>query len=497
MRRLVAGLLNSLIRNSDRVRIGCLAQLVNVIAPIMTNTNGLYRQTIFYPYSWALQYARGAALQVLMEDAPKYEVKGMGPVSYLDVAGTVDTTDGTTALLVLNRDLVKPHQLEVNWEGKPAGRLLASFVLTGTDLKAANGFDSPQRVAPQAADRPVVTGNRIRNRSNLHAHTLYFSGEIRSSKEHCMKLFASAAMALFLLFSMSSSLYSGATKPVIQKTSFGTTPDGQPVDLYLLTNQKGMSVAITNYGGTIVTLKVPDRKGASADVVLEATTLLQPTRPESLISEQRSAATGNRIAHGKFSLDGNTYTLPKNDGDNTLHGGLIGFNKKVWKAVTVPSENASVLELTYLSVDGEEGFPGNLNVKVVFTLPQDKNELKIDYSATTDKDTVVNLTNHSYFNLAGEGTGDILGHELKLNAKHDTPVDATLIPTGEIPEIKNTPFDFLKPFTIGARIGDDNQQLKFGKGYDHNWVLDRKAGSMDLSVAAEAYEPKTEESSKC
>jgi alpha-N-arabinofuranosidase len=159
---LVGGLLNSLIRNSDRVRIGCLAQLVNVIAPIMTNTNGLYRQTIFYPYSWALQYARGAALQVLMEDAPKYEVKGMGPVSYLDVAGTVDTTDGTTALLVLNRDLVKPHQLEVNWEGKPAGRLLASFVLTGTDLKAANGFDSPQRVAPQAADRPVVTGNRIK-----------------------------------------------------------------------------------------------------------------------------------------------------------------------------------------------------------------------------------------------------------------------------------------------------------------------------------------------
>jgi aldose 1-epimerase len=305
-----------------------------------------------------------------------------------------------------------------------------------------------------------------------------------------MKLFASAAMALFLLFSTSSSLYSGATKPVIQKTSFGTTPDGQPVDLYLLTNQKGMSVAITNYGGTIVTLKVPDRKGASADVVLGYDSVAAYAAGKSYFGATIGRY-GNRIAHGKFSLDGNTYTLPKNDGDNTLHGGLIGFNKKVWKAVTVPSENASVLELTYLSVDGEEGFPGNLNVKVVFTLPQDKNELKIDYSATTDKDTVVNLTNHSYFNLAGEGTGDILGHELKLNAKHYTPVDATLIPTGEIPEIKNTPFDFLKPFTIGARIGDDNQQLKFGKGYDHNWVLDRKAGSMDLSVAAEAYEPKT------
>ena len=253
-----------------------------------------------------------------------------------------------------------------------------------------------------------------------------------------MKMFASAAMTFFLLLSMSSFLFSGATKPVIQKTSFDTTADGQPVDLYLLTNQKGMAVSITNYGGTVVSLKVPDRKGNSADVVLGYDTVADYAAGKSYFGATIGRY-GNRIAHGKFTLDGKTYTLPKNDGDNTLHGGTIGFNKRVWKAVVVPNENASVLELSYLSPDGEEGFPGNLTVKVVFTLPQDKNELKIDYTASTDKDTVVNLTNHSYFNLAGEGTGDILGHQLKLNAKHFTPVDATLIPTGEISKSRILP----------------------------------------------------------
>jgi alpha-L-arabinofuranosidase len=159
---LVGGLINSLLRNSDRVRVGCLAQLVNVIAPIMTNASGLYRQTIYYPYSWALQYARGVALEILVEDPPTYEVSGMGPVSSVDIAGTVDPASGSTALFILNRDLTKPHQLEINWEGKAANRLLASFVLTGTDLKAANGFDAPQKVAPQAADKPVINGNRMK-----------------------------------------------------------------------------------------------------------------------------------------------------------------------------------------------------------------------------------------------------------------------------------------------------------------------------------------------
>ncbi len=237
----------------------------------MTNSNGLYRQTIFYPYSWALQYARGASLQVLVEEPPTYDVSGVGPVSYVDVAGTFDPADGSAALFILNRDLTKPHQLEVNWEGKTADRLLASFVLTGTDLKATNGFAAPQKVAPQAADKPVVNGNRIKIEVPSALLFCISMGKLAALKESWMKFFASAAMVLLFLLSVNLFLYSGATKPVIQKTSFGTTPDGQPVDLYLLTNQKGMSVAITNYGGTVVNLKVPDRKGTSADVVLAMT----------------------------------------------------------------------------------------------------------------------------------------------------------------------------------------------------------------------------------
>jgi aldose 1-epimerase len=305
-----------------------------------------------------------------------------------------------------------------------------------------------------------------------------------------MKALSSIATALLFLVIMNSYLSKAATKPMIQKTSFGTSSDGQAVDLYTLTNSKGMTVTISNYGGTIVSLKVPDRKGNSADVVLGYDSVGGYAAGKSYFGATIGRY-GNRIAHGKFRLGSETYTLPKNDGDNTLHGGLLGFNKKVWKATVIPTDDASVLELAYLSRDGEEGFPGNLNSKVVFTLPSNRNELKIDYSASTDKDTVLNLTNHSYFNLAGEGSGDILDHQLKLNASHYTPVDATLIPTGEIPDVKNTPFDFLKSAAIGARINDDNQQLKFGKGYDHNWVLDRKAGSSGLEVAAEAYEPKT------
>ena len=173
---LVGGLLNSLIRNSDRVRVGCLAQLVNVIAPIMTNANGLYRQTIFYPYSWALQYAQGAALQVLLESPQTYEVQGVGPVSYLDVAGTYNKADGSTSLFVLNRNLSSAHQLEVNWEDKAAGRLLASFVLTGSDLKAANGFDAPQKVAPQAADKPVSSGNRTKIELPARSYSVFHWG---------------------------------------------------------------------------------------------------------------------------------------------------------------------------------------------------------------------------------------------------------------------------------------------------------------------------------
>ena len=277
-------------------------------------------------------------------------------------------------------------------------------------------------------------------------------------------------------------------KSTMKKQSFGKTSDGRPVDLYTLTNQKGMEVAITNFGGVVVSLKVPDRTGKFDDVVLGYDSL------DGYLTNKASLGAligryGNRIAHGKFTLNGQTYTLPKNDGDNTLHGGPEGFNKKLWTAKDVSSAKGQALELTYLSADGEEGFPGNLSAKVVYTL-NDQNELTIAYSATTDKDTVVNLTNHSYFNLAGQGTGDILSHELMIKGDHITAVDETLIPTGELRPVKGTPFDFTHATAIGARINQDDPQLKVGKGYDHNWVLNDH-GSRTPVLVAEAYEPKS------
>jgi aldose 1-epimerase len=272
-------------------------------------------------------------------------------------------------------------------------------------------------------------------------------------------------------------------KSKMQKQSFGKTEDGQQTDLYILTNKNGVEAAITNYGGTVVSLRVPDRNGKFDDVVLGYDNLDGYAAGKAYIG----ATVGryaNRIAHATFTLDGATYTLAKNDGDNHLHG---GFNKRVWTAKDVSSGAGPALELTYLSKDGEEGFPGNLSVKVVYTLT-DENELKIDYSATTDKDTVLNLTNHAYFNLAGQGNGDILQHQLMIKADRFTPIDATSIPTGELRSVKGTPFDFTNSTAIGARIDQDDQQLKMGKGYDHNWVLNNKtAGS--LFFAAQAYDP--------
>lgn len=271
----------------------------------------------------------------------------------------------------------------------------------------------------------------------------------------------------------------------MQKQSFGKTDDGQQVDLYILTNKHGMEAAISNYGGTVVTLEVPDRDGKLDDVVLGYDKLEDYAAGKAYFG----AIVGryaNRIAHAQFTLDGTTYTLAKNDGDNHLHG---GFNKRVWTAKDVSSSAGQALELTYLSKDGEEGFPGNLSVKVVYALT-DQNELKIDYSATTDKDTVLNLTNHCYFNLAGQGNGDILQHQLTIRADRFTPVDANLIPTGELRSVKGTPFDFTTATVIGARIDQDDQQLKLGRGYDHNWVLNGDA-SGSLTLAAQAYEPRS------
>lgn len=274
-------------------------------------------------------------------------------------------------------------------------------------------------------------------------------------------------------------------KPAIKKQAFGITASGEPVELYTLTNVNGLEARIMTYGGTVVSLKVPDRHGKLGDIVLGYETLDGYLKNSpyfgSIIGRY-----GNRIGKAAFSLNGKQYSLPRNDGENTLHGGNKGFDKVVWTAKEVKVRNGTGLSLTYLSKDGEEGFPGNLSVTVVYTLTNN-NELKIDYSATTDKTTVVNLTHHSYFNLAGEG--DILNHELIINARSFTPVDSGLIPTGELRRVKGTPMDFTKSTAIGARIGQQDEQLTVGRGYDHNWVLNNNTGR--LALAARVYEPRS------
>jgi aldose 1-epimerase len=311
---------------------------------------------------------------------------------------------------------------------------------------------------------------------------------MRSLEEIVSIRAAVTSLLLFWIAATCALLAHAEGKSNMTKKPFGKTEDGQAVDLYVLTNKNGMEAAITNFGGIVVSLKVRDRQRKVDDVVLGYDSL-----DGYLINKANFGAIigryGNRIAHGRFTLDGVTYTLPKNDGDNTLHGGIRGFNKRLWAAKEVATPRGPALELTYLSKDGEEGFPGNLSVKVAYTLT-DQNELRIDYSATTDKDTVVNLTNHSYFNLAGQGNGDTLEHQLTIKADQFTPVDQSLIPTGEVRAVKNTAFDFTKATVIGARINQDDQQLKVGRGYDHNWVL---TGGIKSSptFAAEAYEPKS------
>ena len=273
----------------------------------------------------------------------------------------------------------------------------------------------------------------------------------------------------------------GAAEPnaSFKKTAFGKMPDGTTIDLYTLTNRHGMQAAITNYGGIVVSLRVPDRAGHMDDVVLGFDSLDGYLKPEPYFGAIIGRY-GNRIGHAQFKLDGVEYHLAKNDGPNMLHGGLRGFDKRVWKARDV-SKASPALELTYLSKDGEESFPGNLAVTVVYTLGE-TNELKIDYTATTDKDTVLNLTNHSYFNLAGQGNGDILKHQIMINADRFTPVDSGLIPTGELKDVAGTPFDLRKPVAVGAHINDTNEQLKLGKGYDHNFVLNHTGAGLSLAA---------------
>jgi aldose 1-epimerase len=275
----------------------------------------------------------------------------------------------------------------------------------------------------------------------------------------------------------------GAT-PGITMSTFGTMPDGQVVHLYTLTNRSGMKVSITNYGGRVVSIVVPDRNGKMGDVVLGFDSLAGYLGNNPFFG----ALVGryaNRIGKAEFKLDGKEYKLAANDGPNSLHGGIKGFDKQVWTPREIPG-NHPALELTYLSKNGEEGYPGDLRVKVTYTLLGD-NALQIDYVATTDKDTVLNLTNHSYFNLSGQGNGDILNIEMMINADKFTPIDATLIPTGQLQSVDGTPLDFRKPTAIGARINDDYEQLKLAKGYDFNYVIN--GGGHGMVLAARAEDP--------
>jgi len=282
-----------------------------------------------------------------------------------------------------------------------------------------------------------------------------------------------------------------AAAPAVQKASFGTTKEGAAVEIYTLTNRNGVTAKVMTYGATLTELLVPDKTGTPGNIVLGFDTV-EPYLAGVPYFGCTVGRVGNRIAKGTFTLGGKTYKLATNNGPNHLHGGLKGFDKVVWKAEVVPAKDGQAVKFTYRSPDGEEGYPGNLDVAVVYTLT-DANELRLDYTATTDKATPVNLTNHSYFNLAGDGVGTILDHVMMIAADEMTPVDDTLIPTGKLAPVKGTVFDFTTPTAIGARIA--KVPIAPPIGYDHNYVLrkaeggGREAGGGGLTLAARVTEP--------
>ncbi|UCG87254.1 MAG: galactose mutarotase [Gemmatimonadota bacterium] len=276
-------------------------------------------------------------------------------------------------------------------------------------------------------------------------------------------------------------------RAAVTRAEFGQLPDGTPVDAFTLTNANGVVVRAITYGGIITSLRVPDRNGQFDDVVLGYDDLAGYLE-ENPYFGAIIGRYGNRIAGGRFTIDGQTYTLATNNGPNHLHGGVTGFDKVVWQAEPFERGDSVGVVFSYASPDGEEGYPGNLDVRVTYTLTA-ANELVFDYYAITDKPTPVNLTQHSYFNLAGDGRGDVLGHQLMINADHFTPVDSTLIPNGAIAPVAGTPFDFRSATAIGARIDQDEAQLRNGLGYDHNFVLNR--GDSAVTHAAQVYEPRT------
>ena len=274
-------------------------------------------------------------------------------------------------------------------------------------------------------------------------------------------------------------------KGKISVASFGKMPDGRPISAYTVTNNQGMSMKVINYGGIITHLTAPDREGKLEDVVLGYDSLSGYLKSNPFFGALVGRY-GNRISKGKFTLDGKEYSLARNNNGNHLHGGIRGFDKVAWNIEENTYIDGPSLKLTYLSKDMEEGFPGNLNVEIIYTLTE-KNELKISYSATTDKKTIINLTQHTYFNLSGDGKADILKHELFVNADQFIPVDKYLIPIGEIKSVAETPFDFRTPTVVGARIDKDDQQLDLAGGYDHCFVL--KGSGDSLKLAATLHDP--------
>jgi aldose 1-epimerase len=270
------------------------------------------------------------------------------------------------------------------------------------------------------------------------------------------------------------------------RSTFGKLPDGTPVEAFTLVNRQGVELRLSEYGAAILSLRAPDRDGRLVDVVLGFDTLegYLDNRPHFGVVVGRYA---NRIAKGRFTLDGKTYQLATNNGPNHLHGGTRGFDRVLWTGEPARRQDGLSVGFTRTSPDGEEAYPGALTVGITYTLT-DRNEVIVEYLATTDKPTIVNLSQHSYFNLTG-GSRDILGHQVTIEADRYTPVDETLIPTGELAPVEGTPFDFRRPFTIGARIDEPHQQLKYGRGYDHNFILNRRGA--DLSRAVRVVEPES------
>lgn len=289
-------------------------------------------------------------------------------------------------------------------------------------------------------------------------------------------------LALGVVFLMAISLAGcgGQNSLTVNEETWGHLPDGRPVSLYTLANVRDVTVQISNYGGTLVSVQWPDAGGQSADVLLGYYDLAGylDNNPYFGGIIGRYA---NRIDEGMFTLNGQTYRLATNDGPNHLHGGEQGFDKRVWNAEPITGRDSIGVRLRYVSPDMEEGYPGELTTAVTYTLNND-NELRLDYAATTTEPTVVNLTNHPYWNLAGQGNGTILDHRMMINANQFTPIDSTLIPTGELRSVAGTPFDFREPTAIGARINQGTPQLRYGNGYDHNWVLNKpEAGALTLA----------------